>query len=528
MAEAIPYGIISNILSKLAWLVGEEPGLASWWDEELQKLWETLATIDCVLLDAEQMQESNRAFKNCISRLVDVVYDADDLPDEVDYEIQDQKVHARGKVSEVHVWEHVRNFFSPSNPLFIGLNMGHRIKEIRGWLDTVAADMSKFYLRERVGELDKKAKDTGRETASKVRSELIIGREKDKELIIELIIESLLKKQNDQHGDIIPIVAIVGFGGLGKTSLAQLVYGDAKVKSCFDQQIWVCVSEDFNRCMIFKEILKSLDNLVKMDNLNLDQVLTELEEKLRGKRYLLVLDDVWNENNLEWEDFSKYLVCFGAPGSKILVTARSKIVASAMGVQYLYHLEGLNEDQSWTLFKQVAFKGQGQIDTDLRVIGEDVARRCKGVPRALKYLGGLMRLKPNKNYRSSVQENRIWKSLEKDGNTSLVLRLSYDHLPSHPKQCFLTFCSPFPEDFKISTDNLIQLWRAQSYIQLEENENIQDIGDEYFNDLSLRSFFQKEEKDMYGNIICCNMHDVICDLMKDEKERLLKEFDMCH
>ncbi|EOX91587.1 Leucine-rich repeat containing protein [Theobroma cacao] len=465
MAEAIPYGIISNILSKLAWLVGEELGLASWWDEELQKLWETLATIDCVLLDAEQMQESNRAFKNRISRLVDVVYDADDLPDEVDYEIQDQKVHARGKVSEVHVWEHVRNFFSPSNPLFIGLNMGHRIKEIRGWLDTVAADMSKFYLRERVGELDKKAKDTGRETASKVRSELIIGREKDKELIIE----SLLKKQNDQHGDIIPIVAIVGFGGLGKTSLAQLV------------KSW-----------------KSLDNLVKMDNLNLDQVLTELEEKLRGKRYLLVLDDVWNENNLKWEDFSKYLVCFGAPGSKILVTARSKIVASAMGVQYLYHLEGLNEDQSWTLFKQVAFKGQGQIDTDLRVIGEDVARRCKGVPRALKYLGGLMRLKPNKNYWSSVQENRIWKSLEKD------------------------------EDFKISTDNLIQSWRAQSYIQLEKNENIQDIGDEYFNDLSSRSFFQKEEKDMYGNIICCNMHDVICDLMKDEKERLLKEFDMCH
>ncbi|KAK6287794.1 hypothetical protein POUND7_013973 [Theobroma cacao] len=172
MAEAIPYGIISNILSKLAWLVGEELGLASWWDEELQKLWETLATIDCVLLDAEQMQESNRAFKNRISRLVDVVYDADDLPDEVDYEIQDQKVHARGKVSEVHVWEHVRNFFSPSNPLFIGLNMGHRIKEIRGWLDTVAADMSKFYLRERVGELDKKAKDTGRETASKKQVKL--------------------------------------------------------------------------------------------------------------------------------------------------------------------------------------------------------------------------------------------------------------------------------------------------------------------------------------------------------------------
>ncbi|WRX28638.1 NB-ARC - like 10 [Theobroma cacao] len=299
--------------------------------------------------------------------------------------------------------------------------MGHRIKEIRGRLDAVAADMSKFNLREIVGELGKKAKDTGRETASKVRSELIIGREKDKELIIE----SLLKKQKDDHGDIIPIVAIVGFGGLGKTSLAQLVYVDAKVKSSFDQQIWVCVSEDFNICMIFKEILKSLDNTVKVDNLNLDQVLTELEEKLRGKRYLLVLDDVWNENNLKWDDFSNYLVCYGAPGSKILVTTRSKIVASAMGIRDSYLLEGLNEDQSWALFKQVAFKGQGQIDTDLRVIGEDVARRCKGVPLALKCLGGLMRQKPSKNYWSSVQENGIWKSLEKDDSIGELKHLRY-------------------------------------------------------------------------------------------------------
>ncbi|EOY12532.1 Leucine-rich repeat containing protein [Theobroma cacao] len=196
MAEAIPYGTISNILSKLVWLVGEELGLASVWDEELEKLLETLNTINAVLLDAEEKQESNRALKNCISRLGDVVYDADDLLDEVDYEIQHQKVHARGKVSEVHVWEHVRNFFSPSNPLVIGLNMGHRIKEIRGRLDAVAADMSKFNLREIVGELGKKAKDTGRETASKVRSELIIGREKDKELIIEFSISKLVGQQS--------------------------------------------------------------------------------------------------------------------------------------------------------------------------------------------------------------------------------------------------------------------------------------------------------------------------------------------
>ncbi|WRX29261.1 NB-ARC - like 10 [Theobroma cacao] len=493
MAETIPYRMVSNILSKLVWLAGQELGLIFGLKKDLEKLQETLSTIKAVLLDADEKQESDRALKNWILRLEDVVYDADDLLDEFDYEILRQKVLDRGQVSK---------FFSSSNPLAFGLKMRHRIKEIRERLNAVAADKSKFNLRERVVILDMKAKNTDRETASKVRPDLIIGREKDKEHIIE----SLLKEQN--HGDSINIVAIVGFGGLGKTSLAQLVCADVKVKSYFDQEIWVRVSQEFDVSMIFKKILKSLI-YNKVGDLDLDQVQTILDKKLRGKRYLLVLDDVWNENNLKWDDFSKYLV-FGAPGSKILVTTRSKAVASTMGVCVPYLLEGLNEHQSWTLFNQVAFEGQGQIDLDFKVIGEDVARRCKGVPLTIKCLGALMRQKPNKNYWSFVQENGIWELLEKDDNVFPVLRLSYDHLPSHLKQCF-AFCSLFSKDCIIYKDELIHSWRAHGYIQLREgNENIQQIGNEYFNDLLSRSFFQEEKKDDDGNI-CYTMHDLIHD-----------------
>ncbi|EOY12519.1 Leucine-rich repeat containing protein [Theobroma cacao] len=515
MAETIPYRMVSNILSKLVWLAGQELGLIFGLKKDLEKLQETLSTIKAVLLDADEKQESDRALKNWILRLEDVVYDADDLLDEFDYEILRQKVLDRGQVSK---------FFSSSNPLAFGLKMRHRIKEIRERLNAVAADKSKFNLRERVVILDMKAKNTDRETASKVRPDLIIGREKDKEHIIE----SLLKEQN--HGDSINIVAIVGFGGLGKTSLAQLVCADVKVKSYFDQEIWVRVSQEFDVSMIFKKILKSLI-YNKVGDLDLDQVQTILDKKLRGKRYLLVLDDVWNENNLKWDDFSKYLV-FGAPGSKILVTTRSKAVASTMGVCVPYLLEGLNEHQSWTLFNQVAFEGQGQIDLDFKVIGEDVARRCKGVPLTIKCLGALMRQKPNKNYWSFVQENGIWELLEKDDNVFPVLRLSYDHLPSHLKQCF-AFCSLFSKDCIIYKDELIHSWRAHGYIQLREgNENIQQIGNEYFNDLLSRSFFQEEKKDDDGNI-CYTMHDLIHDFalsvagphfhwMKEEKEKISK------
>ncbi|EOY12526.1 Leucine-rich repeat containing-like protein [Theobroma cacao] len=204
-----------------------------------------------------------------------------------------------------------------------------------------------------------------------------------------------------------------------------------------------------------------------------------------------------------------------------------------MGVNIPHVLKGLNEDQSWTLFEQVAFEGQGQMDPKLKVIGKDVAQKCKGVPLVIKCLGGLMRQNPNERYWSFVQENEIWKLLKEDDGVIPVLKLSYIHLPSHLKQCF-AFCSILRKDYNIPKDRLILIWRAQGYIQSQiRNENIQDIGDEYFNDLLSRSFFQEEVKDENGNIIRCKMHDLIHDLalsvakssfssMKDDKEKLPK------
>ncbi|XP_021288424.1 disease resistance protein RGA2-like [Herrania umbratica] len=514
MAEAIPYGVVSSILSKLVWLAGQELiGLTFGLNKDLEKLQETLSTINAVLRDAEEKQESNHAVKNWISRLEDAVFDAEDLLDEFDYAILQQKVCQQGQV---------RKFFSSSNPVAFHLKMGPRVKEIRERLDVVAADISKFNLNPRVVVMDKKA-DNNRESAPKVRMELIIGREKDKESIIE----SLLKEQN--HGDSNSnIVAIVGFGGLGKTSLARVVYNDVRVANSF-KRIWVCVSEEFNVCIIFKKILKSLVD-DKVDDLDLDKVQRKLEENLEGKKYLVVLDDVWNEDTSKWNDFSQYLV-FGAPGSKILVTARSMKVASSMGVHDPYLLKGLNEEESQNLFEKVAFEGR-QIDPKLGLIGKVVAQKCKGVPLAIKCLGGLMRQKPDENYWSSVQEDEIWKLVKENDGLLPALRLSYTHLPSHLKRCF-TFCSLFSKDSEIYKDELIHSWRAQGYIQLREgNENIQDIGDEYFNELLSRSFFQEEEKDDDGNIFC-KMHDLIHDLalsvagcrfhwMKDEKESIPK------
>ncbi|WRX29044.1 NB-ARC - like 10, partial [Theobroma cacao] len=365
---------------------------------ELENLRGTLTTIHAVLLDAEEKQKSDLAVKEWISWLEDVVYDIDDLLDEFHYEILRQKTLARRQV---------RKFFSSSNPLAFGLKMGRRLKETRERLDAVAADISKFNLSSRAA-ADVIPKNIDRDTASKVRSQ-IIGREKNKKHIVEMLLHC--RKS---------ILVIAGTEGVGKTSLVQLVFNDAKIKCFFNARIWVRVSEEFDVSIIFKKMLKSLQVDCKVDDLDLRQLQIQLHNNLKGKRLLLVLDDVRNKDHIKWGKFSQYMV-FGADGSKILATTRSERVAATMGVDFPYHLLRLNEDQSWALFEHVVFKGQGQIDSNLRVIGRDVG-----------------------------------------------------------------------------------------YFQVRiENENIQDIGDEYFNDLLSRSFFQEEENDAYGNIVSCKMHDLI-------------------
>ncbi|XP_021288703.1 putative disease resistance protein RGA3 [Herrania umbratica] len=501
MAESILYGAVSNILSLLASIAGQDVGLNFGRKKELENLGGTLTTIHAVLLDAEEKQKSDLAVKEWMSWLEDVVYDVDDLLDEFHCEILHQKTLARRQV---------RKFFSSSNPLAFGLKMGRRIKETRERLDAVAANISKFKLSSRVA-ADMIPKNVDRDTASKVRSQ-IIGREQNKEDIVHTLFHSGSS-----------ILVIAGTESVGKTSLVQLVFNDAKIKCFFNERIWVCVSEEFDVSIIFKKMLKSLQVDCKVDDLDLRQLQIQLHNNLKGKRYLLVLDDVRNKDNTKWDKFSQYML-FGVDGSKILATTRSERVAVTMGVNAPDRLRPLNEDQSWVLFEHVAFKGQGQIDSNLRVIGRDVVRRCKGIPLAIKCLGGLMRQKINEEHWSFVQ-----KKLLTDDSVFLILRLSYMQLPSHLKQCF-AFCSIFPKDFKIYKDKLIHLWRAQGYIQLQiENENIQDIGDEYFNDLLSRSFFQEEEYDAYGNIVSCKMHNLIHDFassvasrsfyrMKDDKE----------
>ena len=494
MAEQIPFSIMENILMKLGSSAGEAIGLAFGLRKEIAKVQETLSTIRDVLLDAEEQQGKSHAVENWVRRLKDVIYDADDLLDDFTaYELRRQGGIAR----------QVSDFFSSSNPVGSRFKMGHKIADIKERLDGIANDISKFNFIPRVT-ANLRVENSGRETHSFVLTSEIMGRDEDKKKMVELLLQS-------DNEDNLLVVAIVGIGGLGKTTLAQLVYNDVDVVKHFDLRLWVCVSDDFDVKILVRNILKSGGD-ENVEHWGLEQLKNKLHKTLNSKRYLLVLDDIWNEDFEKWNQL-RILLKVGARGSKVVVTTRSSKVASIMAIDPPYVLKGLNHDQSWALFKNLAFgEEQQRAHQNLLKIGEEITKMCLGVPLVIKTLGRILHSKTEESQWLSIKNNKNLMSLQDGNNILSVLKLSYDNLPTHLKQCF-TYHALFPKDSEIDKKKLIQLWMAQGYIQpLDENEQLEDVGDQYLEEFLSRSLFQEVQKDDNNNVVSCKMHDLIHDL----------------
>ncbi|EEF42990.1 putative disease resistance protein RGA1 [Ricinus communis] len=502
MAEAVPFGIATNILMNLGSSTFQEIGATYGVKKDLRKLENTLSTIKAALLDAEERQEKSHLVQDWIRKLKDVVYDADDVLDSFATKALSRQLDTTtaAAAAGIRIKEQVSEFFSMSNQLAFRYKMAQNIKDIRERVDDIAADMWKFNFKGRVFELGVHDKGRG-QTHSFVPTSEIIGRDRNKEEIVNLLTCSSSRSN-------LSIVPIVGIGGSGKTTLAQLVYQDKRVVSSFEERMWVCVYKNFDVRMIASSIVKSITK-IDPGNLELDQLQSCLRENLDGKRYLLVLDDVWDESYERWVCLES-LLRIGAQGSKILVTTRSRKVASVMGISCPYVLEGLREDDCWALFEHMAFEGDKErVNPSLITIGKQMVRRCKGVPLAVKSLGNVMRTKTEETEWLTVQNDEIWRISFDDDEIMPALKLSYDHLPIPLRQCF-AFCSIFPKEYIIQKDLLIQLWIAHGYIHSTNgNQHLEDLGDQYFKDLLARSFFQEVETDEYGHIKTFKMHDLM-------------------
>ncbi|CAN6561421.1 unnamed protein product [Malus baccata var. baccata] len=489
MAEGVLFNVAARIIGRLGSLAFQEIGLIWGVQDELHKLQEIVAGFQGVLLDAEQKQTNNEV-KLWLESVEDAVYEADDLLDELNTEAQQRQMMC----GNTKMSKKVRLFFSSSNQLAFGLKMGHKIKDINKRLREVASrrafplevncEDTRFIIRERI-------------THSFVPKENIIGRDEDTKTIIQLLLDPISTEN-------VSTISIVGFGGLGKTALAQLIFNDEVIQNHFELKIWSCVSNVFELDILVKKILK-------VDKIDMDELQNDLRRKVDGKKYLIVLDDVWNENREKWLSL-KYLLMGGGKGSRILITTRSETVAKISDTAKPYTLRGLNQEDSWSLFKEMTFKdGKEPENSTIKAIGKEVARKCQGVPLAIRTIGGMLHTKYHETEWLNFKENKLSRINQEENEILPTLKLSYDVLPSHLKHCF-AYCSLFPPDYKISVPMLIRLWVAQGFIKSSgENESLEDVAYGYFMELLCRSFFQ-EENDEFGIIKSCKMHDLMNEL----------------
>ncbi|KAI3867450.1 hypothetical protein MKX03_010030 [Papaver bracteatum] len=207
------------------------------------------------------------------------------------------------------------------------------------------------------------------------------------------------------------------------------------------------------------------------------------------------------------------LLLLGSRGSKVIITSRCNEVVSPMSSIYRYGLAGLSEDDSWTMLEKLAFGPEvAGKTTELTEIGKSIARKCKGVPLTIKVLGRLMYSKRSEHEWQSIENNEIWNLPAGVTKVMKVLKLSYDHLEPHLKQCF-RYCSLFQKDCIIKRRNLIRMWMAEGFLgHSRRSLEMETLGNEYFSNLLSKSFFQEEKKNEFGIIKSCKMHDLIHDL----------------
>ncbi|XP_060669083.1 putative disease resistance RPP13-like protein 1 [Ziziphus jujuba] len=468
-------------------------------EEGLRKLKTMLLTANQVLNDAERKQITDGAVREWLQELKDAIYDAEDLVSEINNEALRSKLEAnqsRRRKILLKVRK-VRNFL-PSR--FDVKKVEERIANIISTLQFILEQKDGHRLIEGV-----ETRPFRRiSEATLVKESDIYGRDDDKEAIMKLLL-------SDHHvgGDKICVIPIVGMGGIGKTTLAQLVYTgiDNKImEKPFDVKAWITVSEESDVFTLTKMIYQAVTESENCSITETFQLQKKLEQLLDGKKILLVLDDIWNVNYQTWCAL-KIPFDSAANGSKIIMTTRNENIASKIGNVPKHELQTISDEDSWQLFSKHAFSSvEPTAYPDLlEVIGRKIVKKCKGLPLAVKSLGGLLHLELDPKAWENILESDIWELPQQENNILPALWLSYYYLPPRLKRCF-AYCSIFPKDYTIEKGKLIRLWMAEDLLQPQRNKPLEEVGNEYVKDLVSRSFFHVSSFDGL------TMHDLLNDL----------------
>lgn len=336
------------------------------------------------------------------------------------------------------------------------------------------------------------------------------------------IVEKLTDKRN-----VLSAVSIVAMGGAGKTTLARKVYTLSRIKQHFHIVAWVTVSQTFKGIDLLKDIMKQIvedrDEIRLINEMQEYEVGKKMQELLLQKRYLIVLDDVWEEDT--WDQINRTVKAFpdANNGSRVMLTTRKEEVAKHVEMPTHVHvLKELDEEKSWELFSSKALPSYRRSDIrdvdEFEELGRMLAKKCDGLPLALAVLGGY--LSNNLSIQTWSDILSCWPSTKKTQMMRDILARSYNDITDHYlRSCFL-YLATFPEDHRIDVSILITLWIAEGFIPHARKHEPEEIARKYVAELAQRSLVQVTSRSKaHGWIEEIRVHDILLDWCIEEARK---------
>ncbi|XP_050280130.1 disease resistance protein RPM1-like [Quercus robur] len=464
MAEVAVFGAITLVDKLSLWLV------ESWFDFkrieiEIEELRKWLNTIKVYLEDTEGREDTEGLKLRSYVR--DLAFEIQDVIEDLMYEATERPRHLRQAIKFIYA-----SMFCPSK------RFSSRMKAIKCKIRSIdALCICPPHVR------------TVRSSSNLfLGDEHHVGIEKHIKPLLSLV---CLEDSSDK------VISVIGDAGSGKTTLISEVYHI--LNSNFNCKAWVSVS-------------RSSDGLLEKlcEALELPHKINKLRSCLQHKRYLLVLDDIWNENEWNW---IKNVLPSNNTGSRIIITTRKRSLGSycASSSHYIYdlNLHPLTCEEAWELFCDKAFQ-DGKCPDFLVDWSVKIVKRCEGLPHAIVTIGKFL----SNKQQSMMEFRKVHDSLQYEPDNPFshsfyrILWPSYYRLPPNLKSCFLYF-GLFPEDYSIKCGRIIRLWVAEGFIEQKRGKTLEQVAYEYLDELIQMSLVQVSRWYLDGQVRSCRVSNLV-------------------
>ncbi|XP_019164695.1 PREDICTED: putative late blight resistance protein homolog R1A-3 [Ipomoea nil] len=482
--------VVGELVSRLAQAVEENASLIIGIKDQIEDLVSDLTTINAYLKQASESQSAgdNEVLNDVVKKIRNVVIEAEDAIGK--FTVERKKYKDKGVLRYLETLAY-----------FAKVNVSAReIQSIRDKVQKIRQDNAGA-LRALIGP------PIMQRMAPVVEEEDVVGFDDE----AKFIKGRLLGGSTD-----LEFISIKGMAGLGKTTLAKMVFKDRDLQFEFFNRLWVYVSRTFNRKQIFLDILSNFTKKTKeFHDMSEESIAVRIQEFLVGGKYFIVMDSVWLVN--DWECL-KIAFPNNSKGSRVLMTTRFENVALHVdSTSNPHQLKFLANHESWELLEKKVFRKE-KCPQMLKVLGNQIAIKCNGLPLAVVVIAGVLNKDSTHGHWKQVAENPFPVINPENQSYNKLVKLSYNYLPYYSKDCFL-YLAAFPIGHEIASWKLIRSWIAEGFIPLMEGGYTSDLertAEKYLEDLADRNLLMVLKRRADGQIKTCRIHDTLHEFCKNE------------